>query len=254
MSIIVASSCQPRARKFKTQRRVARSYPPVHRVRVCPLSVGSRRETTRTSTTTMVQLVNLRCVDNDTSSSAAATVQDHRPVPRHGRQLALQLVPVELRTSAALRALASTTVRTSERRCRRRQQRHSDVFSPVPAPLPPQNPPQQSNPLPQPPFRSRPSPPPAPSPTSRQSATTTTTDVDGDVGMPQEPLDQAPTPPPEEDTGDPSLSASTDQEPVADAGEATLPARPPPPPRQRQRPIGPMTLPGKIQRRLPVRK
>ena len=69
--------------------------------------------------------------------------------------------------------------------------------------------------------------PPAPSPTSRQSATTTTTDVDGDVGMPQEPLDQAPTPPPEEDTGDPSLSASTDQEPVADAGEATLPARPP---------------------------
>ena len=159
MSVIVASSWLPRARKFKTQRRVARKYHPVHRVSVCPLSVGSRRATTRTSTTTMVQLANHRRVDSDKSSTAAATAPDRRPVPCHGRQLALRLAPVELRTSAALRAAASTTARTSERRCQRQQQQPSDASSPVPAPRPPQNPPQHPNLPHQLPLRPRPSPP-----------------------------------------------------------------------------------------------
>ncbi|KAI2506105.1 hypothetical protein MHU86_8336 [Fragilaria crotonensis] len=137
----------------------------------------------------MVPLANHRCVDSDKSSSAAATARDRRPVLWHGRQLAHKLVPAELRTSAALRAAASTTARTSERRCRRRQQRPSDASSPVPAQLRPQSPPQQSNPPPQLPFRPRPRSP-APSQTTRQPSAST--DVDGDVGMTPEPLDRTP--------------------------------------------------------------
>ena len=159
MSVIVASCCQPRARKFKTHRRVARSYPPVLRASVRPLSVGSCRVMSRYKTTTMVQLANHRRVDSDKSFSDAATAPDLRPVPCHGRQPALRLVPVELRTSAALRAAASTTARTSARRCQRRRQRPSDVSSPVPATLPPQSPPQQPNLTHQLPLRPRPSPP-----------------------------------------------------------------------------------------------
>ena len=159
MSVIVASSWLPRARKFKIQRRVARSYHPVQRASVRPLSAGSCRVMSRCTTTTMVQLANHRRVDSDKSSSVAATAPDHRPVPWHGRQPAPRLVPAELRTSAALRAAASTTVRTSERRYRPRQPRHSDASSPVPAPLPPQHPPQHPIQLHQPPLRSRPSPP-----------------------------------------------------------------------------------------------
>ena len=156
MSVIVASRCQPRARKFKTPRRVARSYPTVQRASVRPLSVRSRCMTTRTSTQTMVPFMNHRSVDSARSFSAAVTAPDRRPVLCHGQQLAHKLVPAELRTSAALRAAASTTARTSERRCRRRQQRLSDVSSQAPAPLRPQSPPQQSNPPPQLPFRPRP--------------------------------------------------------------------------------------------------
>ena len=159
MSVIVASSWLPRARKFKIQRRVARSYHPVQRASVRPLSVGSCRVMSRCTTTTMVQLANHRRVDSDKSSSVAATAPDHRPVPWHGRQLAPLLVPVELQTSAALRAAASTTARTSERRCQRQQQQPSDASSPAPAPLPPQNPPQHPNLQHQLPFRPRPSPP-----------------------------------------------------------------------------------------------
>ena len=159
MSVIVASSWLPRARKFKIQRRVARSYHPVQRASVRPLSAGSCRAMSRYKTTTMVQLVNHRRVDSDKSSNAAATAPDRRPVPCHGRQLALRLVPVEWRASAALRALASTTARTSERCCRRRPRRHYGASSPVPAQLRPQSPPQQPIPPHQLPFRARPSPP-----------------------------------------------------------------------------------------------
>ena len=158
MSVIAASCCPPRARKFTILRREARSYHSVQRASVRPLSVRSRRATTRTSTTTMVQLANHHCVDSDKSSSAAATARDHRPVPWHGRQLALRLVPVEWQASAALRALASTTARTSERRCHRRPPRHYGASSPVPAQLRPQSPPQQPNLPHQLPFRPRPSP------------------------------------------------------------------------------------------------
>jgi hypothetical protein len=159
VSVIVASRRLLRARKFKIQRRVARLYHPVQRASACPLFVGSRRATTRTSTTTMVQLANHRRVDSETSSLAAATARDHRPVPWHGRQLALMPVPVEWRASAAPHALASTTARTSERCCRRRPPRHYGASSPVPAQLRPQSPPQQSIPPHQPPLRPRPSPP-----------------------------------------------------------------------------------------------
>ena len=89
-----------------------------------------------------------RCCDCSRSSTCALS----------GLRLALLLVPAELRTSAALRAAALTTVRTSARRYRLRHPRHSDASSPVLAQLLPQNPPQQPIQLQQPPLRPRPSP------------------------------------------------------------------------------------------------
>ena len=111
---MVASLLLPTPQKLKTPFRVARPYHLVQRVSGSPPSVGSCQETNLcTSTTTMVLLANHHRVGRDTSSSTVATAQDPRPVPCHGRQLALWLVPVEWRASAAPRALASTTVRTS---------------------------------------------------------------------------------------------------------------------------------------------
>ncbi|KAI2492330.1 hypothetical protein MHU86_22236 [Fragilaria crotonensis] len=170
----------------------------------------------------MVPLANHRCVDSDKSFSAVATARDRRPVLCHGRQLAPRLVPVELRTGAALRAAASTTARTSERRCRRRQQRPSDASSPVPAHCDHRAHP--SNRIRPPSCRSdRDRVPPSAFPDN--PTTTATTDVDGDVGMTPEPLDRAPLRRLTTMTN-PSLPAPTDTETAANAGEDPIPACP----------------------------
>ena len=157
MSVIVASSPVRHPNSKTPVLLAARPYRTVLRAR--PPSVGSCRETTRQTTTTMVPLANHHLVVSDKSSSAAATAQDHRLVLCHGRQPVQQLVRAELPTSAALRALASTTAKTSERRCHRRLQRHFAASSPVPARLQPWSPPQQVIPIhPQRPFPLRPSP------------------------------------------------------------------------------------------------
>ena len=148
ISAIVDSIPTPPPHDPKTPLREARPCHLVQRASVRLPSVGSYRATNRLmSMTTMVLSANHRRVGSDTSSSAAATAQDRRPVLCHGRQLALRLVPVELQTSAALHALASTTVRTSARCCRRRLQQRSDASSPVPARLRPRKPHQQPNPI-----------------------------------------------------------------------------------------------------------
>jgi hypothetical protein len=158
MSVIVASSPVRHPNSKTPVLREARPYRTVLRAR--PPSVGSCRETTRQTTTTMVQLANHHRVVSDTSSSAAATAQDHQLVRCQSLQPAPRLVRAELPTGAALRALVSTTAKTSERRCHRRQQRHFVVFSPVPARLRPRRPPQLVTPInPQRPLLLRPSPP-----------------------------------------------------------------------------------------------
>jgi hypothetical protein len=111
-------------------------------------------------------------------------------VPWHGRQLALRLVPVEWQASAALRALASTTARTSERRCHRRPPRHSVLLRQSQRNCDHRAHP--SNRICPTSCRSdRDRVPPSASPTSRQQSATTT-DVDGDVGMTPEPLGSGP--------------------------------------------------------------
>ena len=148
VSVMVASSLLPTPQKLKTPFRVARPYHLVQCVSGSPPSVGSCRETNLcTSTMTMVLLANHHRVGRDTSYSAVATAQDPRPVPCHGRQLALWLVPVEWRASTAPRALASTTARTSARCCHRRQWQRCVVSSPVPARLRPRKPDQWPNPI-----------------------------------------------------------------------------------------------------------
>ena len=137
MSAIVASSRMPTPQKLQTLIRVAPPYYLVQRLRVCPPSVGSSRATTlHISKTTMVRLVNHRRVGSETSSLAAVTAHALRPAPTRGRQLAHWPAPVALQISAALRALASATARTSERSCQRRQ-RPFAVFLPPPARRPP---------------------------------------------------------------------------------------------------------------------
>ena len=132
VSVIVASSLLPTPQKLKTPFRVA---PPYHLARrqseLRPPVV--RLETYRSMARTMAPLRNHRHAVRETSSLDAATAPDHRPAPSRSRQRAPRLVHVEWRTSAALRALALLTAKTSERRCRRRRRRPFDASLQRPA-------------------------------------------------------------------------------------------------------------------------
>ncbi|KAI2506100.1 hypothetical protein MHU86_8331 [Fragilaria crotonensis] len=199
--------------------------PTVQRASVRPLSVRSRCMTTRTSTQTMVQLANHRCVDSDKSFSAAATAPDRRPVLCHGRQLAHSLsLPsceqalhfVQLLQQLPEQASAAAAADNSDPPMLLHQSQRTATTEPTPAieSAPPAAVPTATEI------------PPALSPTSRQPSASTI-DVDGDVGMTPEPLDRTPAPTPDDDNDDPSLPAPTDTETAANAGEDPIPACPP---------------------------
>ena len=138
ISVIVGSSPTLQLHR-KTPTREARPYLAV----LCGVSahlpaLANRRTTSTMATTKMDrQSSNHHRVASVSPFKNAAIAQDHRPVPCLVPQLVLWLVLAKLPTSAALRALASTTARTSGPPSRRRRQRLSERSSPIKARLPP---------------------------------------------------------------------------------------------------------------------
>jgi hypothetical protein len=174
----------------------------------------------------MALLANHRRGGRDKSSSAAATAQDPRPVPCHGRQLALWLVPTSGEQALHLVCLlqplpeqarvAATADNGNAPLFLHQSQRNCDHGSPTSSRI--QSTTNASSSC----DRAPPAP---PQQAYEQSTTTTaTTDDNGHDGMTQDSLAQAFTQPPEE-TNDlsPAHAAS---ETVVDAGVTADPVRP----------------------------
>ena len=111
----------------KTPTRATRRYLPMvhrHAKRNSLLELVDRRETNRHFA---APTMNLRCNAGDKPFTAAVTAPDPRRVLFPSRLPVLLPARAELRTSNALRALASTTVATSERPFQRRRRRHFEA-------------------------------------------------------------------------------------------------------------------------------